>query len=71
MDTAKSLRERARHWRSLASHQHHGTADALLEAACELEVRASRLEQSLRQAAAPLASTDEHAPTVPPSTWRR
>jgi hypothetical protein len=53
MDTAKSLRERARAWRALANDQHHGTADALIEAACALEVRASHLETDARRAALP------------------
>jgi hypothetical protein len=53
MDTAKTLREQARHWRSLANEHHPGTADALIEAACDLEIRACRLEQGARPASAP------------------
>jgi hypothetical protein len=46
MDTPKSLRERAEHWRRLAAHHATGTADALLEAACDLELHAVRLERA-------------------------
>jgi hypothetical protein len=72
MDTAKSLRDRARQWRSLAGGQHPGTADALIEAACELEVRASRLEQALRTTSA-FAGTPsgEPAPSAAPRTTSR
>ncbi len=35
MDTPKSLRERAEHWRRLAAHHTTGTADALLRRAFE------------------------------------
>jgi hypothetical protein len=63
MDTAKTLRERARQLRSLAGNQHPGTADALIEAACELEVRASRLERGAPMALVP-APTTESAPIV-------
>ena len=46
MDTPKSLRERAEQWRRLAAHHATGTADALLEAACDLELHAQRLERA-------------------------
>jgi len=47
-ETPHSLRERAEMWRHLAGHESVGTADALLEAACELEMRARRLEFGAR-----------------------
>ncbi len=48
MDTPKSLRDQARQWRVLADHHDRGTADALLEAACTAEQRASKLERTPR-----------------------
>ena len=58
MDTPKSLRERAEQWRRLAAHHTRGTADALIEAACDLELRAHRLERAppAATARAPAAS---------------
>jgi hypothetical protein len=64
METAKTLRDRAHHWRTLANHHDRGTADALIEAACDLEMRASRLERSLNQAAASLAGEAGGAPVT-------
>jgi hypothetical protein len=69
MDTPKSLRERAQQWRTLAGHHSRGTADALIEAACDLEVRARSLELA-RPAAlahADQATSDEPAPR---RSWR-
>jgi hypothetical protein len=59
MDTPKSLRQRAEQWRSLAGYQCNGTADALLEAACELELRAHRLERAPR---APVEAAEAQSP---------
>jgi hypothetical protein len=46
MDTPKTMRERAEQLRQLAAHHPAGTADALLEAACDLERTAYRLEHT-------------------------
>ncbi len=45
MEDAKDLRNRANEWRKIAVHQKHGAADAMIEAACELELKAVRLER--------------------------
>jgi hypothetical protein len=42
---AKELRNRAKEWRELAVRQKPGAADAMIEAACELEVKAGQLER--------------------------
>jgi hypothetical protein len=60
MDTPRSLRERAEQWRRLAAHHVTGTADALIEAACELELHAHRLER-----APPVVERRAEAPTKP------
>jgi hypothetical protein len=69
MDTPKSLRDRAHQWRTMAGHHTRGTADALIEAACDLEVRARSLEIA-RPAA--LAHADEAAAAEPAvrRSWR-
>jgi hypothetical protein len=66
MDTPKSLRDRAHQWRTLAGHHSRGTADALIEAACDLEVRARSLE-----IARPAALGDPDAAAHPPPALRR
>jgi hypothetical protein len=42
---ANDLRKRAKRWREIAVGQKSGAGDAMIEAACELEVKASRLER--------------------------
>ena len=44
METPRALREQARRLRTLANAQDAGTADALIEAACALELRVGQLE---------------------------
>jgi hypothetical protein len=50
MEDAKDLRQRARRWRELAEHQKPGAANAMIEAACELELKAVQLERDRRRA---------------------
>ena len=59
MDTPKTLRQRAEQWRQIANYHASGTADALLEAACDLELHAHRLER----APTPAADREPAAPT--------
>ncbi len=66
VDTPKTLRERAQHWRTLAGQQSYGTADALIEAACDLEIRAHRLEAIAPRSA--LASVTASEPSR--RSWR-
>jgi len=64
MDDAKDLRERARAWRETALHQKHGAADAILEAACELEVKATRVEREQQASTTQNASRRRKGPRM-------
>jgi hypothetical protein len=75
MDTARSLRDQARRWRTLAGQDCHGTADALLEAACALEQRATHLERTsiataLSADADPVPGASAPADTLFSRAWR-